>query len=103
MLKLRYSCPVVHNPLTHTGPVARPRQTPTPGAEAAYKRIVATQVKLAKLDDQRDALIAERAQDVTEALGGGMSLREIAARLGMSPERIRQMGLVKATPKKEKQ
>lgn len=77
----------------------RPRQTPTHDAEAAFKRIVAHQKAIANLERQRDAEIAARARDVTEALAGGMSLREIAGRLGLSPERIRQMGLVKATPK----
>lgn len=74
----------------------RPRQSPSPKAEAAYKRIVARQRVIANLERQRDAEITARAEDVTEALAEGLTLREIAARLKMSPERIRQMGLVKA-------
>lgn len=88
---------MIHTPLTHTGSVPRPRQSPSPKAEAAYKRIVARQRVIANLERQRDAEIAARAEDVTEALSEGLTLREIAGRLGMSPERIRQMGLVKAT------
>lgn len=89
-------CHVATTDLTHTDPVPRAKQPPSPEAEAAYRRIVQAQAKLAKLDEQRNDIITERALAVTEALDAGLSLRDIAGRLNLSPERIRQMSLVRA-------
>lgn len=88
---------VVQTLLTHTVLMPRPKQKPSPQAEAAFRQLVAHQKRLAEIDRRRDAEIAARAETVARALAEGLTLREIAGRLGMSPERIRQMGLVKAT------
>lgn len=52
--------------------------------EKAIERVV-------KLDKQVDVVRAKRAAAVAEAIEKGASLRELAQRLGVSPETVRKL------------
>jgi FixJ family two-component response regulator len=63
------------------------------GVDQAVSRVVSRQRDLRELDRKYQHLVALRAKAVAGALARGATLRELADKLGVTPEAVRKMAM----------
>lgn len=74
----------------------------TDKADAALARLVEVMGQLDELDAERHRIRTMRAEAVVACFDEGWTLRALAEKIGSTPESVRQLSLITATPAKSR-